>query len=216
MELKELEILVDKFGYKNLMERYKTIEKLGNIKEGDVVIDGGAFQGDMLIYFSKKVGKTGKVISFEPDHLNYQACLSLILKEQLNNVTIIQMALWNEDKKIPFYFSNYNNASSPVKEFYKVSDSSVLVRACKLDTVLNKLHIDKVNFIWTNIEASESIALQGMKNTIINNNPRILISTHKIHDNIYTTDDVIEFLNSIGYITKRVDNHSGWIFAYKE
>jgi hypothetical protein len=37
------------------------------IQQGDVVIDGGGFQGVFTLYAAKKVGPTGRVITFEPD-----------------------------------------------------------------------------------------------------------------------------------------------------
>jgi FkbM family methyltransferase len=41
------------------------------IKEGDIVVDIGANQGQYTIFLSKLVGQKGKVYAFEPDPRNF-------------------------------------------------------------------------------------------------------------------------------------------------
>jgi FkbM family methyltransferase len=212
----DIEKLAKKFGFKNLLNRYRVMEKYFDIQEGDVIVDGGAFCGDMFIYFSKKVGKTGKVLAFEPLLTNYMSCKDFKIKERLDNVIVLPYALWNKDEKVPFYSSKYNNACSLIKNFYKVGENNVYVQARKLDTIVEKCDIKKVDYIWTNIEASEIKAIKGMEKTLKDNKCKLIISTHHVDGDNYTTKGVENLLKSFGYKTKRVEDHNQWVYAEYE
>ena len=47
----DLDLLLSRFNYSNLAERYQVMEEYFDIQEGSTVIDGGAFTGDMMKYF---------------------------------------------------------------------------------------------------------------------------------------------------------------------
>jgi len=212
----QLQELVNRYRYSNLMERYKVLEKYFDIQDGEVVIDGGAYMGDMAQYFSKKVGKKGKVYSFEANPNNVSKLISTIHMINLKNITVFPYGLWNEDKKLPFYDSEYDNAGSLVSDFRKVSDKYKYIRAYKFDTLAKKYKINKVNYVWFNIEGAEVKALEGMKNTLKNNDVKLCISTHKVNDDYTTTDDVINILKSYGYISEPVVGHTMWIYSRKD
>ena len=64
------------------------------IKNGDVVLDIGAFIGDHTIYYSKLVGDNGSVIAFEPNRDSF-FCLEHNLKAY-KNVELINSAIGKE------------------------------------------------------------------------------------------------------------------------
>ena len=208
--------LIRYFQYKALDRRYKVLDKIFNIKSGDVIIDGGSFHGDMAIYFSKRVGDKGKILTFEALPHNIPQLQNNIELFNCNNIKIFNGALWNEDTDVTFYLSDYPNAGSPLRDFRKVRSDYIDIQGVKLDSIIKKLGINKVDFIWTNIEGSELRALKGMKNTLKNNNCKLCISTHKISDTYQNTQDVIDLLLSYGYNAKPVDEeHKKWIYADK-
>jgi len=213
---KELQQMADLFGYKGLPERYYVMEKYFDIQEGSTVIDGGAFHSDMAIYFSKKVGSDGKVYSFEPLRINYEIMRNFITKHNLNNIKPLQIALWNKREKKRFYLSEYPNAGSLLQEFRKVGDEFQIAYANTLDNVVKRLQIKNIGYVWMNIECSEINALIGMKGVLENNNVQLIVSTHKIYDNVYTTDKVIKILEQYNYYTEKVQNHPMWIYSYKK
>lgn len=208
----ELITLSNNFTYRGLLGRYKVMEKYFDIKEGDTVIDGGSFHGDMAQYFSKKVGKSGIVHAFESHPINVRMLRSFVMNNNLDNVIIHKLALWDKNDTIPFYTSNYSNAGSPIKEFRKVGNNNFMIKANTLDNIIGDSGVD---YIWTNIESSEVKALSGMKKILKDNDVRIMISTHKVNDKYSTTNDVINILNGYEYITKYVVDHKGWIYGEK-
>lgn len=212
----ELKSLSDQFEYKALLERYKVLERIFDIKEGSTIIDGGAFHGDMSLYFSKKVGKKGRVFAFEPLPTNSAILWEFIDSKRLTNVTVVPVALWNRNEKIPFYLSDYPNAGSPLKEFRKVMEKNILVRGVRLDDILYTYGVDKVDYIWLNIEGSELNALDGMRGTLYQNNCKICVSTHKITEEYTNTNDVLKKLESFGYDARPLEDHPQWIYGEKK
>jgi len=168
---KELVELSNKFGYKNLLNRYHMMENYFDIKEGDTVIDGGAFHGDMAIYFSKKVGESGRVISLEPVLNNYLTLCDFLDRNYINNVTPLRIGLWSSRERTKFYKSDYPNAGSIRDDFRKVKDDYEIITTDTIDNLAIKLKLNKINFVWTNIEGCEVEALKGMKNTLVKDCP---------------------------------------------
>jgi tRNA G46 methylase TrmB len=59
-------------------------------KEGDVVIDVGAYTGDTALIFSRLVGEKGRVIAFEPDSYCFQKLVKNIKALRLKNVVALK------------------------------------------------------------------------------------------------------------------------------
>lgn len=211
----DLDLLISRFSYSNLAERYRVLEEYFDIEEGSVVIDGGAFHGDMMQYFSKKVGNEGRVYSFEPVPLNLEQLKKVKRNFNLNNVYILPVGLWNKTSREKFYPSSYSNAGSLLKDFRKVSEDYAYARTAALDDIVKNLHIEHVDYIWTNIEGAEVKFLEGARNTLLNNDCKICISTHLVNDDYTTTNDVIKILTDYEYKCERVKDHEMWIYAEK-
>lgn len=212
---KELDDMADIFKYKALRERYRVLEQIFDIEEGDVVVDGGAFQGDMATYFSRKVGSIGKVYSFEPYPMNYRALRNHLRHYKLTNVIPLQVALWDKKDVIPFYLSDYANAGSPLIEFRKVNQhAKVIVRANTLDNLITEENTP-IDFVWLNIEGSEINAIKGMEYTLKTNDVKLCISTHKVTESYTNTQDVISLLQTYGYVCSTIENHNQWVYASK-
>lgn len=56
----------------HVYEPFETKFLLSQIKEGDVVLDLGAFIGYYTLLFADRVGSKGKVVAFEPSPMNYK------------------------------------------------------------------------------------------------------------------------------------------------
>lgn len=62
-------------------------------QSGDTVFDIGAYCGVFSYQLSKIVGPTGRVVSFEPDPLNFELLNNNIARHNLTNVTAVQVAI---------------------------------------------------------------------------------------------------------------------------
>lgn len=131
--------------------------KYYTLKNGDFVIDAGAFHGYFAVYAAKIVGESGKVICFEPDKNSFRILSKNIRLNKLKNVILINKGLWN--KNITIGFKSCGESSAICLS----NKSSEKIEVVKLDDELKKLNIKKVDFIKMDIEGAEIEALLGSK-----------------------------------------------------
>lgn len=73
----------------NLIKYYRWFLKHYTPKAGDTLVDAGAYNGHVSILFSKLVGPTGRVISFEPDPSNRALCSANMVLNKCENITLV-------------------------------------------------------------------------------------------------------------------------------
>lgn len=173
------------------------------VKNGDVVIDAGANCGHLSIYYSKLVGKSGKIYAFEPDKFNIERINNNIkLNEELaTNIEIESLLLWNENKLIDFYESGTVGSSA-----VWIPDVSKCVKkeAIRIDDWVKNNNINKLDFIKMDIEGAEIEALEGCEQTIKNLKPNFAIASYHYVNEEQTYIKVEEFFKRINYPYKTV------------
>ena len=170
------------------------------IKEGDVVVDGGAFVGAFAIYAAKIVGESGKVIAFEPDKDNYNTLLKNININKLTNVIPLNKGLWSKSTTLRFRSSNGENSSL----FFKADQSCDIidVEVVSLDDELSALKIRKLDFIKMDIEGAEIEAIRGAERLLASNNVNLAIASYHIVDGAPTHFKLRELLSSMDYYSE--------------
>ncbi|MEK7523239.1 MAG: FkbM family methyltransferase [Patescibacteria group bacterium] len=171
-------------------------ERFYKIKEGQIIIDAGAYLGSFTLYVAKRVGKTGKVIAFEPDPNNFKILESIIEKSGLQNIILIKKALGNVIKEVEL--ESVNHFSSVVIKTFK--NPIFKVQQTTLDEEMKKLKIMKVHFIKMNIEGAEINAIKGAKQTLANVE-HIAISCHAVNGK-NTENEINPLLRKFGLKTK--------------
>lgn len=165
-------------------------------KEGDVVLDCGAYVGCFTIIASKLVELTGKVIAFEPDPVSYRKLLQNIKLNKLKNVVAINKGLWSKNGKQKF-FARTSRGSSFVFKSDKLQSKEITV--VRLDSITKDLQLKKVDFIKMDVEGSELFVLKGLKNTLLKYKPNLAIATYHIVNGKTTDKDVEAFLIKLDY-----------------
>lgn len=183
-----------------------------DLKPGDVVVDAGGYEGTFTVYAAKVVGPSGKIIVFEPDTGNYEKLLANIKLNSLDNVVAINKALWKADKKLKFNDKHTAGASF----FFNASASTREIEAVLLDNELERLGIDKVDFIKMDVEGSEVSALQGAEKIIKKNNIQLAVATYHIVNGEETSADVEELLTSFGCDTNTEFPQHRTTYAFKK
>lgn len=171
------------------------------IKDGDYIIDVGAYVGSFTIYAAKIIGNSGKIIAFEPDKPNFDKLAYNIKLNNLDNVIVINKGLWNENKELEFDSQN-NAGSSVVLSKDNIKGKVMYYKFVKLDDELKKLNINKVDFIKMDIEGAEIEAIEGCKNILKNNNVNLAIASYHIRNGEKTYKKLEHILNNLGYKTK--------------
>jgi FkbM family methyltransferase len=182
------------------------------IKPGDIVIDVGGYEGTFSIYAAKIVGEIGKVIVFEPDTENCRRLSENIKLNGLKNVIIVNKALWCKNGKLKF-----NNKHTAGASFnFNASPYAKEIDVVSLDSELNKLGIDKVDFIKMDIEGSEVEALKGAKNVLMQNKVNLAVASYHIINGEETSTEVENILRKFGYQAKTDFPEHKTTYGYKK
>lgn len=155
------------------------------VKDGDVVIDGGGCYGDTALWFAHKVGKQGKVYSFEFVNKNLDIfSKSLALNPHLkNNIKIIDSALYSNSESVLYVCENGAGTFCSTNKDIVGGGDKYTIKTKAIDDLVREENLNKVDFIKMDIEGSELEALKGANATIQRYKPNLAICIyHKIED----------------------------------
>lgn len=137
----------------------------------EVFVDAGTFMGDTILQFIKTVGgqdSFNKIYSFEPDKNLFTIAESVInLQKRRDAIKLFPYALFDKKDKVSFCEGFVGNSS--IQE-----DGTVTVDAVALDELLSDRE-DKITYIKMDIEGAEMKALDGAKNIIFKDCPKLAI-----------------------------------------
>jgi FkbM family methyltransferase len=167
--------------------------------EGDTIVDVGAGTGWETLLFSKSVGKSGRVISIEAHPRTFRCLSKMCELNQLENVTVIQAAIVDQEREIEFSDGEHEGNS------IIGADSGIRVAGTTLDSTFRSLGLSQVDFLKMNIEGAERLALSGMKE-MVEKTKMVCISCHDFladagqgSNDLRTKADVIHFLKQSGF-----------------
>jgi len=130
---------------------------VSRIGEGNTIIDAGANIGVFSMMASILVGKTGKVISIEPDPENINILQKNIQLNQLDNVVIVPKALYSESGKILKFYQD-GVMSKIIINTLQNEYKSTEVDTITLNEIIEKFDL-KPNALKMDIEGAEKFAL---------------------------------------------------------
>lgn len=164
------------------------------IREGDVVVDAGAYPGDYAVWASRKVGKTGKVICFEPATENLPVLEQNLKREKYKNWIIVPKGLWSHSD-----FFSISGTGHGVNASLESSEKKMEV--VSLDEELQRLGIDHIDVLKMDIEGAEIEAIEGARRTLTSLPVYIAIASYHIVKGKRTAEFLEDYLSKIGYQT---------------
>jgi len=145
---------------------------------GDVVIDGGAFDGDTAFWFTRYVKNKGKIFAFEPVDTIYDTLTYNIQACGLNNVVPIKLGLSNKEGIA--YFKDMDKSANNSHH-----DDKIKVGLTTIDRFVKKESLSQIDFIKMDIEGFEFEALQGAKEVIKKFKPDLAICIYHKPEHLY-------------------------------
>lgn len=142
--------------------------------QGDVVVDAGAFTGDMTKVYSRRVGKKGRVVAMEPEPKNYVELARGA--EKWGNVVPLCVGAWSGNETLTF--SAGGGASSRISDG---GDTTIAVTP--IDEVVSTHRLGRVDLVKMDVEGAEEEAIRGAEATLRRHRPKLQISVyHKPED----------------------------------
>jgi FkbM family methyltransferase len=149
-----------------------------DVGAGETLVDGGAFDGDTVLYFAERTaGRYRAIHAFEVDPANVDALRRRTA--DIPRVAIHPLGLW--ECSAALHLSSGGAASS-------VGDGGgveVPVRA------LDALDLGPVTFIKLDIEGAEIPALRGAADTIRRHKPKLSLAVYHKPDDLAAVQDAI-------------------------
>ncbi|NNT72589.1 FkbM family methyltransferase [Flavobacterium sp. IMCC34852] len=183
------------------------------VKSGDVVIDAGANCGHLTVFFSKLVGRSGKVFAFEPDKFNIERIRkNMALNPDLtDNIKIEDLLLWDKNEWIDFYEAGTVGSSAV---WMPDAEHCVKKQAVTIDDWVKTNQLQKLDFIKMDIEGAEIEALDGCVETIKTLQPNFAIASYHFVNGEKTFIKVESFFRQMNYPYKTVTFRGNEIITF--
>jgi len=174
------------------------------VKPGMTVFDIGAHRGFHSLLLSKRVGRYGRLLSFEPSPADAKR-LNLHLRINFcRNAEVFECALGEEGGSADLYIVPKNsvlNSLRPPDTEFQTSATRVVLR--KLDDVISQAHVRSVDFIKLDVEGGELGVLKGA-HRLLSSAPRPLILCEvleqRTHPWGYPARVIIDYLRQGGFV----------------
>jgi FkbM family methyltransferase len=161
------------------------------VNQGDVVLDIGANIGYFTLLFSRLVGPSGKVYSFEPEPENFSLLKKNVELNNYKNIILIQKAVSNENRKIKLFLSMNNEGDHQIYDSGE-NRNFIEIDSIRLDDYFKNFE-KKINFIKMDIQGAECKAIEGMQNILEKNNQLKLITEYWPYGLINFDDEPLAF-----------------------
>ena len=203
----EIELfLYDSPGFKNFLKdnphergEVKFLESI--VKEGMNVIDIGANVGITTVTVARKIGRRGKLYSFEPTPEYFNILKENISSNGLENVKVYELAVTDQVGRAPFY---QKELSSGI--VFEEGARKFEVSTTSIDRFLSEEKIERTDLINMDCEGSELLVLKGAKETLRKNKVKIFCEIH--HDFLkqlgQSVEELVQYLQGLEFQVQSV------------
>jgi FkbM family methyltransferase len=192
---------IKKHTFTSSEEEYYCLENW--VEPGDWVLDVGANIGRYTLKFSELVGKTGRVISFEPIPDSFNLLAHYVALQPVQNITLMNVALSDSQQIIGVDIPEHKTVMFDTHTQANLTDNATKLQILCIpfdDLCFTK----KIKFVKIDTEGHELKVLKGMKKLLKRDLPVLLVEEG--------VQGVIPFLESCGYTSKKFDNSRNRIF----
>ena len=206
----KLNVIPGDLGISSELLMFKTHEPLTTnllskeLKKDMVCLDVGGNIGYYTLLESNIIGDNGKVIAIEPSPPNFQHLMKNLEIQDTKNVEAYNFAAGDVDGTVNFLVYQESNGSFtiPDGETTNLPGELIKVEAKRLDTFLDELNIDHVDFVRMDVEGYEFHIIQGMKDTIQKSKPMFQIEVHASLLGKEGTQNFLKHFQNLGYEAK--------------
>ena len=154
--------------------------------EGDIAIDGGAYDGATSIDFAKC---GAKVYSFEMDAANYKKCQTHLAKFGSDyDITLENIGLSDKESEEAYFSSDTGSRKS--------SSGKLMAKFIDLDTYVARNNLPRVDYIKLDVEGAELDMLHGAAKTITRCKPKMAVSAYHKSKDLWTLATYIKSLRA--------------------
>lgn len=156
-----------------------------------LILDCGANIGLSLIYF-KHLFPDATIIAFEPDPLIFEILSNNISAFQLQEVRLLNNALWEEEGEFDFYAEGADGGRLLKDD--DTADGRIKIKALQLSKFLDR----PVDLLKIDIEGAEYEVLKQCE-SVLYNVGRIFVEYHSAVNKEQRLDEILALLKNAGF-----------------
>jgi FkbM family methyltransferase len=142
------------------------------------VIIAGAYFGDQAIPVANNIKGTGLCHTFEPNKNNSDLIIENAKLNNLDNILINNLALWNKSNE-KLIFEGDDALASTVEA---TDSTATVLHTITIDDYVTGNKTGKVDLLMIDVEGSEIKVLQGAVEMLKKDKPVIVFETHSLYD----------------------------------
>jgi len=177
------------------------------LSEGSVFFDVGAHIGYFSMKGAARVGKTGRVVAFEPNPETLRLLRDNVAANHFENVIVEPIACTDREQTLTLYAAPEVNTGASSLSQDNASVSSVeaarpfTVRGRPIDDVVQELGLTRVDAMKIDVEGAEVIVLRGAVKTLNRFHPKLVIEVvpRQLASFHTTVDDLTSLIRGAGY-----------------
>jgi len=163
-----------------------------NIKNGDIVIDAGAFIGDFSAYCANK---GTEVYAFEPTSATFALLEQTVELNKPSKIYPVKKGLSSKVGTACIEFFENNSGGNSIVMHRNDIGKSEEISLTTLDIFVAENNIKKIDFIKADIEGAERDMLRGATNILKTFAPKLAICTYHLPDDPRVLEDIILEIN---------------------
>ncbi len=202
----------DKYiGQRVAVEKYEPYETqliLRQTKIGDIAVDVGANIGYYTILLADKVGKNGKVYTFEPDKTNFEILVKNIKENNLKNVVAINAAVGKKEGELKLHKSEENFGD------HKLYGNDKDVEEVKIVNLDKYFGNEKIDLLKIDTQGWEPEVIEGAKELIEKNKP-VMFLEYSPASYKQAKLNGKKMMNFLRKIYKKIWWIDEWLYIYK-
>lgn len=172
------------------------------VRPGDWVLDIGANVGHYTSRLSALVGKTGRVIAFEPVPDTFEILAANVLRLPLCNVTLVNAAASSATAVLDFEVPKFEMG---LDNFYMAHVAASGSDLQVLSLAVDSLKLPRpVSLAKIDVEGHEMAVLEGMKQLLDRDHPVLIVED--------SSPAAVELLEGFGYSSEKFEGSSNRVF----
>jgi FkbM family methyltransferase len=169
--------------------------------DGETVFDVGGYEGIFTLFFARRVGARGQVVTFEPNPRNFKKIAENVRLNGFSHVQLRQVALGSQ----PGRASLETSIADQIR-----TEKDVHTVDVEVDTLDRQIAsgLPSPDFVKLDVEGLERDVLEGMTTLLNHTRPRLYIEIHgaDIQRKLENVTSVVEFLWKAGYSVQHVES----------
>lgn len=182
--------------------------------EGKTVYDIGGWEGVFTLFFARRVGEKGTVITFEPHPENYQRILENVRLNEFHNVQVRPLALGEGHYQTALVLERPLTGTGTIAEEAKAQVEQkqgarvFQVQVDSLDHQVEAYNLPMPDLVKIDVEGMELAILKGMTDLVIRTKPQLFIEVHRISTEAKGRNarDVVRWLADHDYSINHIEN----------